>query len=516
MNLHLVVVPLGIESGGKFIVVIDDKVAEALGTHSLDRVDLEFKGRHALAIVNVAEGFKRGSIGIYEEVRKVLDVGPGEKVNVKMAERPKSLGYIREKIAGRKLDRSEMKTIVKDVVERRLSDVEVASFVTALEIYGICMDEAESLTRGMIETGKKLNFKRKPILDKHSIGGVPGDKTTMLVVPIVAAAGYTIPKTSSRSITSPAGTADRVEPLCPVELSLNEIYDVVEKTNGCMVWGGTLDLAPADDLFITVENPLSIDPLLLPSILSKKKAAGSQYIVIDIPTGRGAKIETQTEAYHLANDFIELGRRLGLHIECASTFGGQPVGYAVGPALEAREALETIMGNGAEDLKNKAVTLAGTLFQMVGENDGVRIARELFHSKKAERKLREIIEAQGGNPKIKPEEIPVGEKVYDYCSENDGKVLWITNSAIVQIAKEAGAPKDKGAGVILKAKMGNSVKKGQTLLQIYAENNTKLNAAIDLISGLNAFAIGRKFEENMLLERISARKLHERRYLLER
>ncbi len=514
--MKLTVKPLGIESGGKFIVVIDDYVADALGTHSLDRVDLELRGKHTLAIVNVARGFQKGVIGIYEEVRKALEVHEGDEINVKMAKRPKSLGYIREKVAGRKLDRSEIKTIVTDVVERRLSDVEVAAFVTALEIYGICTDEAESLTRAMIETGKKLNFKKKPILDKHSIGGVPGDKTTMLVVPVIAAAGFTIPKTSSRSITSPAGTADRVEPLCPVELSINEIYDVVEKTNGCMVWGGTLDLAPADDLFIAIENPLSIDPLLLPSILSKKKAAGSQYIVIDIPTGRGTKIETQTEVYHLANDFIELGRRLGLHIECASTFGGQPIGYAVGPSLEAREALETIMGDGAEDLRNKAITLAGILFQMVGKNDGEQVAEEILRSKKAEKKLRQIIEAQGGDPEVMPNDIEIGDKVFDFHSEKEGRVLWITNNAVVQIAKEAGAPKDKGAGVLLKAKMGNQVKKGQVLFQIYTENNSKLESAVSLSERLNPYAVGHKFEENMLIEKISARKLYERRYLLER
>ena len=136
--------------------------------------------------------------------------------------------------------RQDIVAIVKDVVERHLSTVEIAAFLTALSIHGLSTGETEALSRAMISTGKTIDFGTGPILDKHSVGGIPGDKTSMLVVPIVAAAGFTIPKTSSRAITSPAGTADRVETLCPVNLSIKEIKEVVKKTNGCLVWGGSL------------------------------------------------------------------------------------------------------------------------------------------------------------------------------------------------------------------------------------------------------------------------------------
>src|SRR4030043_762684 len=284
-----------------------------------------------------------------------------------------------------------MVTIVKDVVERHLSEVEIAAFLTALNIYGLSMGENEALSRAMVETGKTLDFGEAPILDKHSIGGLPGDKTSLLVVPIVAAAGFTTPKTSSRAITSPAGTADRVETLCPVNLSINESQNVVEKTNGCLLWGGSLELAPADDLFIQVEYPLGIDPMLLPSILSKKKAIGATHVVIDIPTGMGAKIKTRTEAYTLASDFVDLGRRLDLNIQCALTFGEQPLGCGIGPALEAQEALSTLMGGGPPDLREKAVSLAGMLFEMVGVENGRVMAEDMLDSGKAMKKMREII-----------------------------------------------------------------------------------------------------------------------------
>ncbi|MCS7365888.1 MAG: thymidine phosphorylase, partial [archaeon GB-1867-035] len=337
-----------------------------------------------------------------------------------------------------------------------------------------------------------------------------------VLVPIVAAADYTIPKTSSRAITSPAGTADRMEVLCPVNLSLEEIEKVVNKVNACIVWGGALDLAPADDLFIQVEYPLAIDPLLLPSIISKKKAMEADYVVIDIPTGRGAKIKTIGEAHELAKEFIELGRRLDMNIQCAITFGEQPLGYAIGPALEAREALLTLMGKGPKDLEEKAINLAGILFEMVGESNGKKKAREILRKGLAERKLREIIEAQGGNPKIKIEDIPIGREKAIITAAKEGRIVWINNRDIAHLARTAGAPKDKGAGILLNVKLGDYVKKGDKLFTIYAERLTKLEEAIKLTEQLEVIGISKDIRDLMLIERIPTEKIHEKTFILER
>jgi AMP phosphorylase len=367
----------------------------------------------------------------------------------------------------------------------------------------------------MVETGHKLNLGENHILDKHSIGGIPGDKTTLLIVPIIAAAGYTIPKTSSRAVTSPAGTADRVETLCPVNLSVKEIKDVVKKTNGCMTWGGALELAPADDIFIQVEYPLAIDPLLLPSIMSKKKAIGATHLIVDIPTGRNAKIKTNNEATTLALDFVDLGKRLGMNVQCAVTYGEQPLGHAIGPALEAREALSAMMGKGPSDLIEKATSLAGILFEMMGVQNGKHKAEAILKSGKAEKKLRQIIEAQGGNPKIKPHDIAVGKEEAEITTDMDGRVLWINNEDVAKIAREAGAPKQKGAGVILKKKLGEHVKKGGVLFEVYAERTSQLEAAIKLAKKLQPVSLSKKPEERMVMNRIPTHVRHET-VLLER
>ena len=282
------------------------------------------------------------------------------------------------------------------------------------------------------------------------------------------------------------------------------------------MWGGALDLAPADDLFIQVEYPLGIDPLLLPSIMSKKKAIGATHVAIDIPTGSGAKIKSMTEAYTLASDFVDLGMRLGLSIQCALTFGEQPLGHAVGPALEAQEALTSLMGTGPADLKEKAISLAGMLFGMVGVEDGRQKAEHMLQSGRAEKKLREIIEAQGGNPEVKPDEIPVGDKKTEVTANQTGRVLWISTEDIIHIAREAGAPKEKGAGVVLKAKLGEAVKKNDVILEIYAERDSKLQSALELAKKLQPIVLSKRPEERMLLDRFPEKIASEHPFMLER
>ena len=490
--------------------------AADLSVNSSDRVFLRHKDKHAICILNISSNGKTGELGVYREVTKRLELKAGDAIAVEPARRPESLDFIREKVNGNRLTPWKIQRIVGDVVERHLSDIEMAAFVTALHVHGISMEEVEALSRAMIWSGKTINFDRNPILDKHSIGGVPGDKTTLLVAPIVAAAGYTIPKSSSRAITSPAGTADRMEVLAPVNIPFDEIQDIVKRVGACIVWGGSIDLAPADDLFIRIEYPLSIDPLLLPSIMSKKKAMGSTHIVVDIPVGVDAKIRTMEEAEQLASDFIELGSRFDMVIECAVTEGSQPIGYNIGPIMEAREALETLAGEGSHELVDKATNLAGILFEMVGKENGKRVAQDLIDSGKALEKMREIIEAQGGDPGVKPEDLVPGEHVYDAEAPKDGRLLWFNNRDLVKIARAAGTPAAKGAGIQLFAKTGDKVEKGKPMFRIYSESASKLETAVKQLETLRPVEVGRKVGEDMLKRRIGKPTAPTREFILER
>ena len=501
----------------KPIVILNREDADDLGVKPLERVELSFGKKKLIAIVNIAKRIVReGEIGLYEEIQEKLNIRPDEKVSVEAAEAPISLTFIKKKLNGEPLQYREIYSIIEDTVKHKLSDIEITAFVASLYNEGMNMDEIAGLSKAITETGKILRLRTKEVYDKHSIGGCPGDKTSIVLVPIVAAAGLTIPKTSSRAITSPAGTADRFECLAPVELTLEEVRRVVNKTNGCLVWGGSVDLAPADDIFIQIEYPLSIDPFLLPSVMSKKKAVGAKYVVIDIPTGRESKVSTNEEFELLAKKFIQLGKRLDMKINCVSTLGEQPIGHAVGPLLEAREALYTLMHpkNGTKDLIDKATSLAGVLLEFSGAKNGKKQALRLLETGKAYKKLREIIEAQGGNPDMKPDDLAPGKKWAEFKSTCPGKVLWISNKVVDIIARSAGAPKDKGAGMILRKKLGDKVKKGDVLFEIYAEKNNKFERTLKLAGQLDMIKIGK--ERKMELDKLPAEKEEERYFILER
>ncbi len=516
--MKLTAKPIDFETGGLPVIILHQHDAESLGLHSSDRVRVKCRERELIAILDITEKMASpGEIVTNYEVNKALNLKLGNVLEVEPAGTPESVVFVKEKIRGGRLTREKINSIIEDVVEKHLSQVELTAFVSALEIHGMSMDEIEALSRAMIRTGKKINFGAK-IVDKHGIGGCSGDTTSMVLVPTVAASGLTIPKTSSRAITSPAGTADKMEVLAPVEFSLTEIRKIIKKANSCLVWGGTLELAPADDTFVRIEYPLGIDPLLLPSIMSKKKAMGSDYLVVDIPTGRGAKIKTVGQATALANDFIEIGKRLGIEVGCGITYGEQPIGYGIGPALEAREAIMTLQGKGPKDLVEKVTQLSGILFDMVGKNttDGKAYALRLLKSGKAYKKMQQIIEAQGGNPKVKPSDMPLGKKKIDFKSTNSGRVLWSKNAEIAAIAREAGAPKDKGAGLLIKKKNGDSVKKGETLFTLYADSTRKLNSALKLAKRYEPIIVGKSYEEKLLLSKVPAKTPHSKIFMLER
>ncbi|TAL48155.1 AMP phosphorylase, partial [archaeon] len=486
---------LNIDAGGKPIVVMNADDSKELGIKSSERIWMRYGKKQTIAIANIATKSARGYVGVYDEVKNVLGLKEGVEIEIDLAKYPESLEHIKNKLKGRKLEREDIFEIVRDVIQSRLSEAEIAAFVTNLHDKGMDMGEAADLSVAMVETGQKLNFNGKIICDKHSVGGVPGDKTTLLVVPIIAAAGLTIPKTSSRAITSAAGTADRAEVLMPVDLEIEEIKDVVNKVGGCIVWGGALHLAPADDIFIQVEYPLSIDPMLLPSIMSKKKAVGATHLVIDIPTGRGTKIKTIGDADLLAKDFIGLGKKLGIETQCAVTYGEQPIGYSVGSALEAKEAFEILTrAKRTPDVIDKAVNIAGMLLEMAGKQNGKELALDILKSGKAEAKMRQIMEEQGGEIGLKPEDILIGEHGVDVYADRNGMVMWIDNGTLVDAARKAGSPNDKGAGIALNKKLGDSVRKGERLFTVYAEKAPKLERTKKIIDENVIMGVGDKME----------------------
>lgn len=497
--------PLDMETG-RHIVVLHEQDAEELGHFAGDRVQLATQKAKLVAIANTTKRMvRRGEVGAVIEVTEALGLKLGDTLSVTLVPRPRSVDFIKKKMSGQQLTTEEIYAIVDDITAMNLSSTEMSAFVVAEVIQGMTTSEIVALTQRMVSSGDRLELNTSPVLDVHSIGGVPGNKYAMVAVPIVAAAGLVVPKTSSRAITSAAGTADVMEVLTNVTLGMDEIKRIVQKVGAVLAWGGAVRLAPADDIIIGVERTLGVDPRcqLLASVMSKKLAVGADRILIDIPTGPGAKVEAMDQARSFAHDFMELGHKLDVQVEVAITYGGQPVGYAVGPALEAKEALETLRGNGPGSLVEKATSLAGIMLELGGvasSGMGRQMACEILNSGKANQKMCEIIEAQGGNPDVKPEEIPIGDKKEVILAPHDGYVINIDNACINEIARTVGAPRDKGAGLRVMLKEGRKVSKDEPILEIYAKHETRLDDALRIVKRNPPITIG-----GMLLEKMTHR-----------
>ncbi len=482
-------------------VILHEEDCIELGVQEMDRVKIMTSTETMVAIVERSDSvLKRGEIGLMKDTFQGLKVKQGDVVVVSYAPKPESVRHIRSKMDGKVLNKDDINSIIQDIVEYRLSNIEVSAWLTSLYINGMNLEEIAAMTNAMVKTGDVLQFERGPVFDFHSIGGVPGNKITPIVVSIIAEAGLLIPKTSSRAISSAVGTSDFVEVFCDVDIDALRLKEITETIGGAFTWGGSINLAPVDDIVIKVEYPLSINPRaqMLASIMSKKKAISADYLLIDLPTGEGTKISNVEEARAYARDFMTLGDMLGMHVECAITYGDQPVGSAIGPALEARECIRILEGaEHPSSVVEKACELAGMVLEMGGHNNGSRKAREILSSGAALKKFREIVAAQNGNPELTADDIKPGEFTFDFQASRFGYVNGIRNKDLVVVARAAGSPNDKGAGILLHAKKGHRVELGDTLFTIYADNEAKLQRAVDTAKRLQPLTI-----EGMLITKI--------------
>ncbi|MDP3698675.1 MAG: AMP phosphorylase [Nanoarchaeota archaeon] len=484
---------MDIASGGVLVAILNEKDAKKLDLHSADRILVKHNSKSITCILDISESKRavpEGSIGLFEEVLGRLSIKRGDLVEVKFTGKPESVKHIRDKLFGKELNYTELYHITDDITHDRLTDIEKTYFVAASFTHGLSVKEVISLTKAMVQTGKTLKFSGIT-LDKHCIGGVPGNRTTMIVVPIVAAAGYTIPKTSSRAITSPAGTADTMECLAKVEMPEAKIKQVVRKTGACIVHGGSINLAPADDKIIEVEHPLSIDAegQLLASVMAKKHSVSANHVLIDIPMGKSVKARNIREANHLKKMFGLIGKKLGMNVLVVITDGSHPIGNGIGPLLEAEDVMAVLRNDPLAplDLKEKSLMLAGKLLELVCEckkGEGLKKAREILESGKALQKMNEIINAQGKQKK--PE---LGKHHYPMHSGKSGVVVEIDNDVIAKVARIAGAPSDKGAGLYLTKKVDDAVRKGELLYTVYAESEFKLNLAKEFLVQNNGYRV---------------------------
>jgi putative thymidine phosphorylase len=467
------------------VAMLNYKTAAEIGVHPKDRVlikTLDGEQRSFTTIIDTVKGFvKENEIVVSSEIKERLKLKSRQKVDVSLAEIPRSLEYIKRKLTSKKFSKEEIFEIIEDVVSNSLSESEIAMFVSAMYQKGMSFKELVYLIEAILESGNKLSLRDRIIVDKHCVGGLPGNRTTPIIVSICAAVGLTFPKTSSRAITSAAGTADVIETVAKVDFTMDELKKIIKKTNACMVWGGSLGLVPADAKIIQIEKALKIDPKsqLLASIISKKLAVGSTHILIDIPYGKTAKISNIRRAISLKRDFEKLGRYFKKKLRCVLTDGSQPIGNGVGPVLEMMDIIKVLnpKERGPRDLEEKGIFLAGEILELTDKAErgkGKEIAREILYSGKAFRKFREIVKAQKG--KINGLKFAKFKK--DILATRKLKIKEIDNHLISSLARVAGSPVDKAAGVYIHVHLNDELKKGEKILTVYSESKSRLKEAL--------------------------------------
>jgi thymidine phosphorylase len=475
-----------IDTLGEHVIFIhkDAVTSGNLGFRPLDRVrvvEAQPAGetaREVTGIINFCEDslVLPDEIGLSEVTFRDLGLEDGTPVLASIAPAPRSVDLVRGKLDGKRLARADFNAIMTDIVEHRHSKVELSMFVLACALKTLDLQELVDYTSAMIDAGTRLDFGPGPIADKHCIGGIPGNRTTMVMVPILASLGVKMPKTSSRAITSPAGTADTMGVLAEVALTSKQLTAIVHEVGACIAWGGALELAPADDILITVERPMEMDTeaQMVASILAKKKTAGATHVLIDIPVGTTAKIRTAQAAGHLAELFRAVAEKIDIRVDVVRTEVRGPIGWGIGPRLEALDVLAVLRRDPQApiDLREKSLYLAARCLEstgMVAPNGGYRAAQQALDSGAAEKMFNRIVAAQG------PTEFPP-EAAYrtTITAAADGRIREIDCWEIARVAKQAGAPANVSAGVRLLRTVGDVVAQGDPLYEIHAQSEAQM------------------------------------------
>ncbi|RFF26794.1 MULTISPECIES: thymidine phosphorylase family protein [unclassified Wenzhouxiangella] len=480
---NLVARRLGLDTHDELVVITrrDCPICRSEGFSAHARVRLKNGRRSIIATLYQVDSTLLGldELGLSESAWKRLEAEEGDFVHIAHPQPVASLSAVRGRVYGKRLDRAQMHAVINDIAAGRYADVHLAMFLTSVAARDPDDDELADMIAAMVDVGERLEWSRAIIVDKHCVGGLPGNRTTPLVVAIVAEHGLWMPKTSSRAITSPSGTADTVETMTPVDLDIRMLREVVQKEGGCMAWGGAMRLSPVDDTLIRVERLMDIDAegQMVASVLSKKVAAGSTHLVLDVPVGETAKIRSQADAERLAARLETVGERFGIKVRVLLTDGRQPVGRGIGPALEAHDVL-AVLANAEEqprDLRERAVLLAGALLELAGvaeQGRGEIMAEETLASGRARARFEAICRAQGGLKRP-----PRAEYEHKMPARHTGVITRFDNRRLAQVAKLAGAPGAAAAGVFMHVRLGDRVEHGQPLYAIHAESNGELSYA---------------------------------------
>jgi pyrimidine-nucleoside phosphorylase len=418
----------------------------------------------------------------------------------------RAVDIIRKKRDGQVLSAAEIEAFVRGATDRSWPEYQVSALLMAIVLRGMDATETATLTGAMVHSGVKIDLSDLPGIKvgKHSTGGV-GDKLSLVVVPLAAACGVVVPKMSGRGLGHTGGTLDKLEsiPGYRVSLSLHEFRAVVQRA-GCALIGPTKEIAPADKALYAlrdVTGTVESIPLVSSSIMSKKIAEGNQALVLDVKCGRGAFMKTRDDARRLAESLVNIGTAHGVRTEAVLTAMDRPLGRAIGNTMEIFEAIMTLEEGGPEDVTELSVHLAARMVRLGGVAatlvEAEARVRDALTSRRGLDKFREIITHQGGDPRVidEPDRLPKAPHCHRFCSPHAGFVTDIDAEKIGRASVVLGAGRnrvedtvDPAAGVLLLAVVGEKVKRGELLAELYYSEPSRLPAALALVE--EAYKVG--------------------------
>ena len=481
------IVSFKIQNWGGLLVILNAEQAAKYGIKENDKISLIRKGEEYVVDVALSSDYiKANQIGVTQDFLNAYPMQEGDNVLVTFTQgNPLSMKAIRKKMLGEKISDEEIDAIVDDIQNNKLSDLVLAYYTATSFFYKSDPHELAYTTKATAYTGDMYRFPGI-VAGKYSIGGVPGNETTMVIVPILASLGITVPKTFSKAITSPAATGECVNVLMDISFKKSEIIRMTDKNGACLVRNEGLNLAPANDRIIKVSSPLGMEPYarMISSIMAKNYAMGINHCLIDIPMGPTAKVANEEDAKRVAKHFKTIGESLGIKMDVQITEANQPVGKGIGAALQTREALRILQNHPekSDDLYEKCIFLSARVILLCGFATTMAEAKKLaikqLKNGAARKKMTQIISAQNGkNPDIKADEIQLGKLQYEVKAEQDMIVEGVDMRYLNTIVRTLGAPAEYKAGILLHKKLGDKIKKGEVMYTLYSESTTKMPMA---------------------------------------
>lgn len=499
MSFYLSSRKLDVRTGQAMIALINEIDAAENGVAIGEKVALEIAGYKKDIIVSLDTTdtlIDEGEIGFFEDVWEKYNIKFGEIVKVKLVQQSEAVKSIRKKLLGGKLSYQEVFSIIQDIASDQLGTILTTYYAAAGYSPGFDEEEMFYMTKAMAETGEIFHFEGI-VADKHSIGGVGGKGITPIVVPIVACIeGITIPNTSTRAITSASATTDMLEVIMPMSFTKDELEAMIFKSHAFMVWGGGLDLAPADDQIIQVQKPIGIESIdkFVASIVAKKIAQGVNHVVFDVPIGEGAKIVTEEEFRKVKGAFEKVCKKFGIKVVIHRRDVTGIDGNAVGPALECREFLRIYERDERRSLQleEDALKMAGDLIELCGKankGEGYKLAKEILESGAAFDKLCQIIKQQGGNEQVTSNNLEIGGITWELSSKKEGIIKSVSNKAVFEVCRALGNPHIKEAGMCFYKKSGDSVRVGERLATLYATTDSRMALGKKVLESVEIFHV---------------------------